>query len=86
MIIDVIACKKVAAKKKGKINVWQRTAASGNKKEQPGKKYIEITVGTLPTQYGSKSDSLIKSFFLIENFFVHFLNTASMSISRHDIR
>jgi len=47
----VIACKKVAAKKKGKINVWQRTAASGNKKEQPGKEYIEITVGTLPTQY-----------------------------------
>jgi len=77
----VIACKKVAAKKKGKINVWQRTAASGNEKEQPGKEYIEITVGTLP-----KSDSHIKSFFLIENFFMHFLNTASMSISRHDIR
>jgi len=48
----VIACKNVAAKKKRQNQcLAENSSIWKNKKEKPGKKYIEIMVGTLPTQY-----------------------------------
>jgi len=44
-----VICKKVVAKKKGKVNVRQRHLEI--KKSNQGKKYIEIIVNPLQTQY-----------------------------------